>query len=105
MHRTPIALALLAALPALAQPEPPAPAQPAAPERELPVAPRKRERYPAATRMDLAIAYLRFERALRDHPPPGERIAEYNRRFDEASIAFFTGRFNPAVESLSAMVR
>lgn len=98
-------LAVFAAAPALGQTSPAEPAPPGLEGREPPVTPRKRERYPAATRQDLAIAYLRFERALRAHPPAPDQVAAYNRRFDEASLAFFSGRFNPAVETLTAMVR
>lgn len=42
-------------------------------------------------RADLAAAYLRFERTLRDYPPPPKRIASINRKFDKASLAFFSG--------------
>ncbi len=43
------------------------------------------------TRADLAAAYLRFEHALRDHPPAESVRAEIERGFDGATLAFFTG--------------
>lgn len=56
-----------------------------------------------ATRADLAASYLRFESALRDNPPPAERIAEINRTFDKASIAFFSFRYSSAIQDIEGL--
>jgi predicted esterase len=82
-----------------AQPEPASPA----PQEVVPEA--KAASYVSASRKDLALAYLQFEKALRASPPKGEKIADYNRRFDQASIAFFSGRYTSAVQTLAEMVR
>lgn len=58
-----------------------------------------------ATRRDLALAYLRFERALAAHPPGPGAVAGINTRFDQASLAFFSGRYSSAVQTLAAMSR
>lgn len=56
-----------------------------------------------ASRHEMAVAYLRFERALAAHPPPAERIAELNRAFDIASMAFLGGRTKEALEGLEQL--
>ncbi len=56
-----------------------------------------------ATRADLAASYLRFESALRDNPPPTERIAGINRAFDNASIAFFSFRYAAAIAGIEEL--
>jgi predicted esterase len=84
---------------AMAQPEPASPPPQEAPPKAEAV------RFVSASRMDLALAYLQCEKALRASPPTGEKIADYNRRFDQASIAFFSGRYTSAVQTLGEMVR
>ncbi len=72
----------------------------------LPAAPEQaRVRFAAATRADLGLAYLRLERSWAKTPPKGDRVAELNRAFDQASLSFFSGRFNNAVKTLGEMVR
>jgi len=66
---------------------------------------KERVRFAAATRADLGLAYLRLERAWAKTPPRGERVAAMNRVFDQASLSFFSGRFNNAVKALGEMVR
>lgn len=56
-----------------------------------------------ATRADLASAYLDLETALRDHPPPPDRVAAINRKFDEASISFFSGQFGRAIQQIDEL--
>jgi len=55
------------------------------------------------TRADLAAAYLRFERALRDHPPSESARVEVERGFDAATLAFFTGAGTRALEQMDAL--
>ncbi|MBL9123829.1 MAG: hypothetical protein JNG90_09370 [Planctomycetaceae bacterium] len=55
------------------------------------------------TRADLAAAYLRVEQAYFAHPPQGERNAEVNKIFDQATLAFFTGKNADAVRTLSEL--
>jgi len=52
------------------------------------------------TRADLAAAYLRLEQAYFANPPQGERNAEVNKAFDQATLAFFTGKNVDAVRTL-----
>jgi predicted esterase len=54
-------------------------------------------------RADLGFAYVEFERALRDHPPLGSRVAEVNRSFDRATVAFFAARYGDAIEQLQSL--
>lgn len=56
--------------------------------------------YATPTRDDLARAYLRFEQAWSAHPPKPEAIAEFNRRFDRATLAFFFGKAADALREL-----
>jgi len=55
------------------------------------------------TREDLAVAFLRFERAYGDHPPAPDRLAELNRGFDRATLEFFSGNTRNLVRSLDAL--
>lgn len=57
----------------------------------------------AATRA-LAGALLEVELALRERPPEAQRVAEVNRAFDQASLAFFAGRVETVVSALAALV-
>lgn len=55
------------------------------------------------TRADLAAAYLRFEQALRDHPPAAETLREHNQAFDRATLAFFAGDQATAIRTIHAL--
>ena len=55
------------------------------------------------TRADLAAAYLRLEQAYFANPPQGERNTEVNKTFDQATLAFFTGKNADAVRALSEL--
>lgn len=55
------------------------------------------------TRADLAAAYLRFERALREHPPLQSARVEVERGFDAATLAFFTGAATRALEQIDGL--
>ncbi|NUQ50998.1 MAG: hypothetical protein HUU27_13900, partial [Phycisphaerae bacterium] len=55
------------------------------------------------SRSDLAASYLAFERALAAKPPPAERVAGLNQRFDQATIAFFAGQFSRAIAEIDAL--
>ncbi len=55
------------------------------------------------TRADLAAAYLRFERALRDHPPAESARGEIERGFDAATLSFFTGQGARALEQIDGL--
>lgn len=57
----------------------------------------------APTRADLARAYLRFETALKEHPPAAERIADINRAFDKLTLDFFMGNGAAAVKALDEL--
>jgi len=52
------------------------------------------------TRADLAASYLRLEQAYLAHPPQGDDIAVVNRAFDQATLAFFTGRNAEAIQAI-----
>lgn len=58
-----------------------------------------------ASRQDLATAYLRLERTLSRVTMTPEQTVDVNRRFDQASIAFFSGQYAGAVRTLSEIVR
>lgn len=83
--------ALFATFVALQEPEAPAAA---------PAEPPSASAYATPTRDDLARAYLRFERAWSAHPPKPEAIADFNRRFDRATLAFFFGKAADALREL-----
>lgn len=52
------------------------------------------------TRADVALALVRFERALEQARPGGDALAEVNRRFDRATLAFFAGDRRTTLEQL-----
>lgn len=54
----------------------------------------------APTRADLSTAYLRFERALRAHPPEEAARVEIERAFDAATMLFFTGASERALQRI-----
>ncbi len=56
-----------------------------------------------ASRADLAASYLRFEQTLAAYPPPAERVADVNRQFDAATLAFFSGKNAQAVKTINAL--
>lgn len=51
-----------------------------------------------ATRADLALAYLSFERAMKKVAP--ERVGAMNKGFDELTMLFFGGQFGKAISRL-----
>lgn len=53
------------------------------------------------SRADLAASYLRFELALRAHPPAEDRVAEVNQAFDRATLAFFGGNNAAAIKAIN----
>lgn len=53
------------------------------------------------SRIDLANAYLRFDRALASHPPEGPRLGEIGRDFDRATLAFFAGKNADALRTIN----
>lgn len=55
------------------------------------------------TRGDLAVALVNFEKALADHPPAEGRVADVNRAFDQASLAFFGGSYGEVIRQLAAL--
>jgi predicted esterase len=57
----------------------------------------------AAGPRDLALAFLRFEEALKDHPVSGERLRALNQAFDQATLLFFTGDFNRVARALNGL--
>ncbi len=54
----------------------------------------------AATRLDLARAYVRFEQALLAHEPVGERLAAASLALDQATARFFLGDAAAAIGAL-----
>lgn len=58
---------------------------------------------PKVTRADLGVAYLRLEQALAAHPPAAERVADVNRAFDQATLAFFGGKNAAAVQTINEL--
>jgi predicted esterase len=89
---------------ALAQPE--TPATPPLPQPQAdPASTPDQLREEPATRLDLALAYLRFERALRAANPDTAALAVLNKKFDDASLSFFTGRYNSAIRTLTELTR
>lgn len=60
----------------------------------------RRESSPVS-RADLAASYLRFELALRAHPPSDDRVAEVNQAFDRATLAFFGGNNAAAIKAIN----
>lgn len=58
---------------------------------------------PTLTRADLASAYLRFERAFQATPPAASQLAEVNRAFDRATMAFFSGNNSSAIKTINGL--
>lgn len=56
---------------------------------------------PKVTRADLGVSYLRFEQTIAAHPPTAERLADVNRGFDQATLAFFGGNNAAAIEEIN----
>ncbi len=57
------------------------------------------------TRADLAASYLDLERQYFGQPPADPAAsADANRRFDEATIAFFSGRGASAIQQIEALI-
>jgi predicted esterase len=54
-------------------------------------------------RAELALSYLRFERAYRAHPPAPEDRAEVNREFDRATFSFLMGGFGRVARDLDRL--
>ncbi len=57
----------------------------------------------SVTRADLAAAYLRLEQAYFSDPPTGDTMATINRAFDQATLAFFTGRNAEAIRTIDTL--
>lgn len=58
----------------------------------------------AATRADLAVAYLRFEQAFEKAKIQDvEQLKTTNREFDSLTFAFFAGRYNDAIRSINQL--
>ena len=55
------------------------------------------------TRGDLAVALVNFEKSFADHPPAEGRVADVNRAFDQASLAFFGGSYGEVIRHLAAL--
>jgi pimeloyl-ACP methyl ester carboxylesterase len=55
------------------------------------------------SRVDLARAYMRMDAAFTQHPPPAEKMAEVNTRFDDATKAFFGGSLAKVAEGVNAL--
>lgn len=55
------------------------------------------------TRRDLAVAYVNFENAIREHQPSAERRPGLNREFDMLTGKFFGGDLHEALRSLDEM--
>lgn len=68
---------------------------PAAVQAQVPTA--------AATRDQLAAAYLRLDYAVRDRPPAPEAKAALNRAADRAGMAFLGGRLDLAMVTLDSL--
>ncbi|MFM9956856.1 MAG: alpha/beta fold hydrolase [Phycisphaerales bacterium] len=58
------------------------------------------DKAPELTRLDLALAFIRFERAFVDARPAGEDLALANRNFDTATFAFFRGGRDRSLKEL-----
>lgn len=55
------------------------------------------------TRADLTAAYLRFEQALRAHPPVAAERAGIEKGFDAATLDFFMGAGTRAIERIDGL--
>ena len=61
-------------------------------------------RLPLITREDLATAYIRAERAVRDHPPRDPRTrAAAHRAMDRAAYQFFTADHSGAIRTMNEL--
>ena len=58
----------------------------------------------AASARALAGVLLEVELALKERPPEPHRVAEVNRAFDQASLAFFAGRVETVIAALASLV-
>ncbi|HLO39532.1 MAG TPA: dienelactone hydrolase family protein [Phycisphaerales bacterium] len=56
-----------------------------------------------AGRRELALAYMRFDRAFMEHRPQDAAIADINQRFDKATLLFFSGNLSAVVEAVDAL--
>lgn len=93
--------AVLALFPLVAfatQTEPP-PAQPSSAQ------PVPTPAFAPVRRADLARELIRFERTLQQFPVTGARTAEINRRFDAATLQFFSGAFGPVAREVAYLRR
>ncbi|MFO0945563.1 MAG: hypothetical protein U1D30_06415 [Planctomycetota bacterium] len=55
------------------------------------------------SRADLANAYLRFDHAFTNSPPPREQVADINRQFDTETKAFFGGNLAQVARGVNAL--
>lgn len=55
------------------------------------------------TRADLALSYLRFEESFAAKPTAAARLADVNRRFDRATLAYFAGNMPEALQQIDAL--
>lgn len=55
---------------------------------------------PEITRADLAVSLLRFELALKDAELDADRLAQVNKDFDAATLAFFQQRYGEALRQI-----
>lgn len=60
---------------------------------------------PQITRADLAASYLRLEEAYFANPPSGEKRVAINKGFDQATLAFFTGRNADAIRMIDGLTQ
>ncbi|MBK7877404.1 MAG: dienelactone hydrolase family protein [Planctomycetes bacterium] len=88
-------IALVLAL-ALAAPTAPPPVQ-------SPATAPAESKVPKPTRADLARSYLRFEELWKRFPPPAERLADAQRAFDQATMAFFVGNTAGALRTIDGL--
>jgi predicted esterase len=58
-----------------------------------------------ALRSDLALAYTRFERALRGQKLSSDRTEKLNKAFDTATTNYFTLQFGEAVRAINQLTR
>lgn len=84
-------LALLLSAPLRAE-DPPAAAAPAPAATPDPA---------AVTRAELAASLLRFDLAVISHPPAPDQSAEVSKRFDAASMLFFSGKNAESIRSIN----
>lgn len=81
-------------------------AQDSAPQSQLRTAPLTAQPPPdlvpsgRITRLDLGSAYLDFDRAVAEHAPQGQELAELNRGFDSLTRLFFEQRLPAALAAM-----